>query len=72
MTSDEKYFPNKSENLPQLIEIELYKKLKIFSEFSTAFLKCKFNINHFENKDESHSLCLSEIIDCKIRAYVNV
>ena len=48
------------------------KKLKIFSQLFTAFLKSKFNFKDFKNKDESHSLYLSEIIDCDICAYVNV
>ena len=72
LTSDKKYFAVKRENLPQSIEIELSNKLKIFSENSTAFLKFTFNLKHFKNKDESHSVCLSEIIDFEIRASVNV
>ena len=44
---------------------------KHFSQPFTAFSKSPFNVKHFEKKDESHSLCLSEIIDCKIRAYGN-
>ena len=47
-------------------------KLKLFSELFTAFLKSPFNCKRFEKNDESHSLCLSEIIECEIRAYVNV
>ena len=54
--------------------MKLSEKLKIFSPFFTAFLKSTFNFNHFQKKkkNESPSLCLSEILDCKIRAYVNV
>ena len=52
--------------------MKLSKKVKIFSEFCTAFLKATFDLKHFENEDESHRSCLSKVIDCKIRAYVNV
>ena len=51
--------------------MELSRKLKIFSQFFTEFLKSTFNFDHAEQKDESHSICLREIIDCEIRTYVN-
>ena len=52
--------------------MELSKKLKDFSEVFTAFLKSTFNFEHFEKNFESHSLCISEIIDGERRAYANV
>ena len=51
--------------------MKLYKKLKICSQFLTAFLKSTFNFKHFETKDETHSFCVSEVIACELRAYVN-
>ena len=65
---DEKYFPVNRENLPQPIQMKLSKKLKIFPDFFTKFLKCTFNFKYFEKNVESHSLCLSEIINHEIRA----
>ena len=51
----------------------LSKKLKMFSQFFTAFPKSTFNFEHFGGKkDEPHSLCFTEIIDGKRRGYVNV
>ena len=47
-------------------------KLNISAIFFTSFLKCKFTLEHFEEKDGSHIVCLSEIIDCEIHAYVKV
>ena len=35
-------------------------------------LKSILNLEHFEKAEESHSLCLSEIIYCETHAYVNV
>ena len=52
--------------------MQLSKKLMIFTQLFTAFLKFTFNFKHFKKKDESHSLCLSEIKDYKLRSYVNV
>ena len=51
--------------------MKLSEKLKTFPELFTAFVKSTSNLEHFEKKDESHILCLSEIIDCEIRAYLN-
>ena len=56
----------------QPIKIQLSKKLKVFPELLTEFLKSSFNFDHFEKKDESHSLCISKIIDGETRTYVNV
>ena len=44
----------------------------VLSQVFTAFLRFTFNFKHFKKEDGSHSLCLSEIIDCEIRAYVTV
>ena len=52
--------------------MQLSKKLNIFSQRFTAFLKSAFNFEHFENKDEAHSLCLSDIIEGERCAYANV
>ena len=71
-TPDEKCFPGNRENLRKTIQMKLSDKLKNFSELFTALLKCQFNQQHFEKKYESHSLCVSEIIDCEIRADINV
>ena len=41
------------ENSPQPIEIKLSKKINIFFQLFTAFLKPTFNFNHFDEKDKS-------------------
>ena len=63
LTLDEKYSLGNRENLLQPIQIQLSKKRQIFSDFFTAFLKSTFDFEHFENKDDPHSLCTSGIID---------
>ena len=44
---------------------------KFFSIF-IAFLKCAWNLEHFQKKDECPSLIISEIIDAERRGYLNV
>ena len=44
----------------------------IFSEYFIAFLKCPWNLEHFQKKDEYPSVSISEIIDAERRGYLNV
>ena len=37
-----------------------------------AFLKCAWNLEHFEEKYKYPSLSISELIDAKRRGYLNV
>ena len=47
-------------------------KQKTFFGISIAFLKCAWNLEHFQKKDEYSSLIISEIIDAERRSYLNV
>ena len=40
----------------------------------TLFKSARHHLNHlsFQKKDDPHSLCISEILDCKKRCYINV
>ena len=60
------------QNFPQQIQTALSQKQKIFSWFFIAFVKCAWNVEHFEKKYEYPSLIISEIIDAEIRGYLNV
>ena len=60
------------QNFPEQFETPLSKKPKIFSWFFIAFLKCAWNLEHFQKKDEYPSLIISEIIDAERRGYLNV
>ena len=55
------------QNFPQQFQTPLSQKQKIFSGFFIAFLKCAWNLEHFQKKDEYPSLSISEIIDAKKR-----
>ena len=50
--------PNR-DNLMQRIHMQLFQKLKTFSEFFPAFSKSKVNFEHFGKKDDAHSLLIS-------------
>ena len=60
------------QNLQQQIQRALSEKQKILSGFFIAFLKCTWNLEHIQKKDEYPSLIISEIIDAKRRGYLNV
>ena len=47
-------------------------KLKTCSRFFIAFLKSTLNWEYFEKKDQSHSLSITEIINCDTGSYLIV
>ena len=60
------------QNLPQQFQTPLSQKQNTFSWFFIPFLKCAWNLEHFQEKDKYYSLIISEIIDAKRRGYWNV
>ena len=60
------------QNLPQQFQTPLSQKQKTFSGFAIAFLKCAWNLEHFQKKDEYLILIISEIFDAERRGYLNV
>ena len=60
------------QNFPQQFQTPLSQKQKTFSGFFIEFLKCAWNLEHFQKKDEYPSLIISEIIDAETRGYLNV
>ena len=72
LTADDKYSSTNMKNLPQQFQTPLSHKQKTFFEFFIAFVKCAWNLEHFQKKDEYPSLIISEIIDAERRDYLNV
>ena len=72
LTADDKYSGSNMQNLRQQFQTPLSRKQKTFSGFFIAFLKCAWNLENFQKKDEYPSLIISEIIDAERRAYLNV
>ena len=48
------------DNLMQPIQMLLSQKLKTFSEFFNVFSKSRLNVEHFQKKDDAHSLFICE------------
>ena len=72
LTSDDKYSSTNMKNFPQQFQTPLAPKQKTFSQFFIAFLKCAWNLEHFQKKDAYPCLISSEIIDAERRGYLNV
>ena len=54
-------------NLMQPIHMELTQNLKIFSKFFVVFSKSRVNFEHFQKKDDAHSLFVSAATACEKR-----
>ena len=60
------------QNFPQQFQTPLSQKQKTFYGFFIAFLKCAWNLEPFQKKNEYSTLIISEIIDAEWRGYLNV
>ena len=47
----------------QKFQMHLSQKENTFSEFFSAFFESALNFEHFQKKDDPHSLCISGISD---------
>ena len=72
LTADDKYSSSNMQNLQQQFQTPLSHNQKTFSEFFVPFLKCAWNLEPFQKKDEYPSLIISEIIDAERRGYLHV
>ena len=59
----EKYSLLNRDDLTQQIHIQFLQKEKTFPGLFFAFLKSMLNLQHFQQKDDLHSWCISEITD---------
>ena len=69
---DDKYSDSIMQNILEQFQTPLSQKQKTLSGSFIAFLKCAWNFEHFQKKDEYSSLIISEIIDAERRGYLNV
>ena len=68
MTANDTYSLNSKDKWMLKFQIHLSQKKKNFSQFISPFFESAFNFEHFQKKDDPHSLCISEIIDHEVRA----
>ena len=57
------------ENLPHQFQRQISPKPKTFSGFFIASMKSTLNFEYFQKKDQSHSLSITENIDCETGSY---
>ena len=67
MTAVDKCSVLNRDNLVQPIHMQLSQKLKTFSWFFRACSKSGLNFEHFEKKDDPHSLFISDATACENR-----
>ena len=60
------------ENLQHQFQMQISQKPKTFSRFFIASMKSTLNSEYFGKEDQSHSLSITEIIDCETDSYWNV
>ena len=61
LTADDKYYLLNRDKLTRSIQALLSQKQKTFSKIFSSFLKSTLNFEHFQEKDDPHSQCISEI-----------
>ena len=71
LTAEYTYSRRDMQTLTQQVQTPLSLKQKTFSRFFIAFLKSPWNGEHFQNKGESSSLSISDIIDSKRGVYLS-
>ena len=63
--------PNR-DNLMQPIHMQLSHKLKTFFRFFNVFSKSRLRFEYSQNKDDTHTLFISEGTACEKRCYIYV
>ena len=66
-TADDKYSLVIYDNLRKPIQMVLSKKQKTYSDLFSQVFNSRLGFEHFEKKDDPHSLCICEITDCERR-----
>ena len=72
LTPDDKYSRRNMQIFWQQFKTPLSQKRKTFWGFFIAFLKCAWNLEHSEKKEEYPSRIITEIIASERDVYLNV
>ena len=68
LTANDKYSLNSKDKWMEKLQMHLSQKENIFSQFFSPFFESALNFEHFQKKDDPHSLCISEITDHERRS----
>ena len=72
LSPDDKYSLRNMHIFWQQLQIILSQKRQAFYQFLIAFLKCAWNLEHSEKKEEYPSRIITEIIASERDVYLNV
>ena len=72
LTPDDKYSRRYMQIFWQQLQTTLSQKGKTLCGFFIAFLKCAWNLEHFEKKEQYISLIITEIIASEWDVYLSV
>ena len=72
LTPDDKYSRRNMQIFWQQLETLLSQQGNIFYQFLIAFLKCAWNLEHSEKKEEYPNLIITEIIASERDVYLSV
>ena len=72
LTRDDRYCRRNMQIFWQHIQTSLSRKGKAFCPFVIVFLKCSWNLEHSETKEEYPSLIITEIIASERDVYLSV
>ena len=72
LTPDDKYSRRNMQTFWQQVQTPLSQKGETFFRFFIEFLKCAWNLEHFEKKEEHHSLIITEIIASERHFYLRI
>ena len=72
LSPDDKYSLRNMQIFWQQLQIILSQKRQVFYQFLIAFLKCAWNLEHSEKKEEYPSRIITEIIASERDVYLNV
>ena len=72
LTPDDNYFLRNMPIFWQQFQTSLSQKGKTFCQFFIAFLKCAWNLEHSEEKEEYQSLIITETIASESDVYLSV
>ena len=72
LTADYKYFRQIREKLSQQVPMQISLKMKTCSRVFIAFLYSTLSLEYSQEKHQSRSLSITEIINCERGSYLNV
>ena len=72
LTPDDKYSRRNMQTFWQQVQTPLSQKRDTFSRFFIEFLKCAWNLEHSEKKEQYPSLIITEIIASERDLYLSV